>query len=151
MRFLFRSLIALTLLVPSIVAQSSPSNQQDDVKAIQQIEDAWLRGERTSDISAFDRVLADDYVNLTQRGIGPGKAKIIDQVRAHAGQAPPYSVDIADMHIYILGDVAVAAFVKTYTAKENGNVMREDNTHIFKKDRGAWKLKISRESDHSGD
>ena len=53
------------------------------------------------------------------------------------------------MHIYILDDnVAVAAYVKTYTAKENGNVMREDNTHIFKKYRGAWKLKISRESEH---
>jgi len=151
MRFLLCCLIALTLLAPSVLAQSNASVPQDNVKAIQQIEDDWLRGERTTDISAFERVLADDYVNLTPRGIGPGKAKIIEQVQAHAGQAPPYSVEIADMHIYILDDVAVAAFVKTYTAKENGNVMREDNTHIFKKDHGTWKLKISSESDNTGE
>ena len=151
MRFLLCCLLALTPVGASLFAQSTPSAPPDDVKAIQQIEDDWLRGERTTDISAFERVLADDYVNLTQRGIGPGKAKIIDQVRAHAGQAPPYSVDIADMHIYILCDVAVAAYVKTYTAKANGNVMREDNTHIYKREHGAWKLKISRESDHSGE
>lgn len=151
MRFVLCCLAALTLLVDPAFPQSHSSARQVEIKTIQQIEDDWLRGERTTDISTFERVLADDYVNLTPRGIGPGKAKIIEQVRTHAGKAPPYSVDIADMHIYILGDVAIAAYVKTYTAKENGNVMREDNTHIFEREHGTWKLKISRESDHNLD
>jgi SnoaL-like domain len=67
-------------------------------------------------------------------------------MRPHAGQAPPYSVENSDMHIYILGDTAVTAYVRTYKAKENGNVSREDTTHIFVKDHGAWKLKVSRAS-----
>jgi len=50
------------------------------------------------------------------------------------------------MHIYVLGDAGVAAFTRTYTAQENGNSLHEDTTHIFKKERGAWKLKISRAS-----
>lgn len=150
MKFLICCLTLITLAAPSF-AQSNSSPQQDDVKAIQQVEDDWLRGERTTDIATFERLLADDYVNLTPQGVGPGKAKIIEQVRTRAGQAPPYSIETADMHIYILGDVAVAAYVKTYTAKQNGNVMHEDNTHIFKKENGVWKLKLSRESDHNGD
>ena len=150
MRFLISCLALITVALPTF-AQSNSSPQQDDVKAIQQIEDDWLRGERTTDIATFERLLSDDYVNLTPRGVGPGKAKIVEQVRTRAGQAPPYSIETADMHIYILGDVAVAAYVKTYTAKQNGNVMHEDNTHIFKKENGVWKLKLSRESDHNGD
>ena len=151
MRFALCCLAALTLLVDPAFPQSHSSAKQDEVKTIRQVEDDWLRAERTTDISSFDQVLADDYVNLTPRGLGPGKADILEHVRARKGQAPPYSIEIADMHIYILGDVAVAVYVKTYIAKENGNVMREDNTHIFEREHGTWKLKISRESDHNVD
>jgi len=122
------------------------SATQGDAKAIQQLEDDWLEGERTTDIAVIERVLADDYVNLTPRGIGTGKAEMIEHLRSHAGQAPPYSLQADEMHIYVLDNVAVAAYTKTYTAKENGNVQREDNTHIFRKDHGGWKLKISRET-----
>jgi hypothetical protein len=108
------------------------------------MEDDWLKGENTTDIAVFERILADDYVNLTPSGLGPTKAEIVSHLKPRAGQAPPYSVETKDMHIYVLGDAAVAAYTKRYTAKENGSVLREDTTHIFKKDRGAWKLKVSR-------
>lgn len=128
---------------------TSPANSEAssaDLHAIQQIEADWLKGEETTDVAVFDRVLADDYVNLTPRGMGPGKAEIMQHLQPHAGQAQPYTVASADMHIYILGDTAVAAYVKAYAAKENGKVQHEDNTRIFRKDHGLWKLKISRES-----
>ena len=48
------------------------------------------------------------------------------------------------MRIYILGDSAVAAYTKIYTAKENGNVVHEATTHIFTKDHGTWKMRSSR-------
>jgi len=119
---------------------------QSDSQLIQQIEDDWLKGENTTDIAVLERVLADDYVNLNPRGLGPGRAEIISHLQPRAGQAPPYSLETRDMHIYVLGDTAVAAYVKTYTTKENGNVVREDATHIFIKDHGTWKLRISRAS-----
>jgi hypothetical protein len=53
-------------------------------------------------------------------------------------------VETADMRIYILGDSAVAAYTKIYTAKENGNVVHEATTHIFTKDHGTWKMRSSR-------
>jgi len=121
---------------------------ENESQLIQQIEDDWLKGENTTDIAVLERVLADDYVNLTPRGLGPGKAEIISHLQPRAGQVPPYSLDIKDMHIYILGDTAVAAYVKTYTAKEDGKVIGEDTTHIFTKDHGTWKLRISRASIH---
>jgi hypothetical protein len=50
------------------------------------------------------------------------------------------------MHICVLGDTAVAAYDKAYIAKENGNLVHEDTTHIFTKVQGTWKLRISRAS-----
>lgn len=76
--------------------------------------------------------------------LAPGKAELLKTWRASAGQALPYTVETADMRIYILGDSAVAAFTKTYTAKENGNVAHEATTHVFTKDHGTWKMRFSR-------
>jgi ketosteroid isomerase-like protein len=127
------------------------SVQQDDRALIQQIEDDLLKGERTTDVSVLKRVFADDYVSLTPRGFGPTKAELTKHLTPQAGQAPPYNVETSAIHIYLLGDTAVAAYVKTYTAKENSNVTHEDTTHIFTKDRGTWRLRISRTSDRLED
>jgi len=48
------------------------------------------------------------------------------------------------MHIVVRGDTAVAAYTKTYTAKENGNIAHQDSTDIFTRVHGAWRLTISR-------
>jgi ketosteroid isomerase-like protein len=155
MRYALLFSMTLLSLVPAL-AQNEPvptphlsdtvTRQQADTQAIQQIEDDWLKGERTTDIAVLERVLSDDYVNLTPRGLGPDKAEIIKHLQPSAGQAPPYSLETRDLRIYILGDTAVAAYVKTYTANENGNAFREDTTHIFTKVNGVWKLRISRAS-----
>ena len=126
-------------------AQTSAA-QQADADGIRQIEADLLKGENTTDVGVFDRMLADDYVNLIPRGVGPGKAEILQHMRPHAGQAPPYSVETSDMRIYVLGESAVASYVKAYTARENGKTMREDITHIFTKDHGLWRLRFSRAS-----
>jgi len=131
---------------PSADTQKSTSTAQPDIDAIQRIEAELLKAEGTTDIAVFDRTLADDYVNLGPHGLGPAKNQIIEGMRPHAGQAPPYSVEMHDLHVYVLGDTAVAASVRIYTAKENGNIANEDSTHIFVRDHGNWKLKISRAS-----
>jgi hypothetical protein len=118
----------------------------NDPQLIRQIEDDLLNAERHTDPAVLERVLADDYVNLGPNGLAPGKADLLKNFRPHAGEVPPYTVDTSDMHVYLLGETAVAACVKTYTAKENGNVAHEDTTHIFTRDHGSWKLRISRAS-----
>lgn len=152
-------LIALCLMGVPVLGQSAApqgaardvSATQGDAKAIQQIEDDWLQGERTTDVSVIERVLADDYVSLNPWGFGPSKTDLLEHLRPRTGQAPPYTLQTENMHIYILDNVAFASFTKTYTAKENGRVQREDNTHIFRKENGAWKLKISRPTLHSAE
>lgn len=152
MRRVLSCLLALCCWVAPAFTQNPPNSApklatvQTDSELIQKIEDDWLKSENTTDIAVLERVLADDYVNLTPSGPGPKKQELIRQLQTSAGQAPPYSAATSDMHIYILGDTAVAAYTKTYTAKENGNVAHEDDTHIFTKEHGTWKLRISRAS-----
>jgi ketosteroid isomerase-like protein len=155
MRNTMSCLIVLCIFVSTTLGQNAPNDspkadtgaaQHGDYAVLQQIESDWLQGENTTDVFVLERVLADDYVNLTPRGLGPGKAEIIRHLQPRAGQAPPYTLETRDMHIYVLGDSAVVAYLKTYTAKENGNVVHEDTTHIFTKDNGVWRLKVSRAS-----
>lgn len=125
-------------------AKSNATAAASDTDAIRQIEDDGLKGEETTDVAVLERVLADDYVNLTPRGLGPTKAEILEHLRPRAGQAPPYTVKNSEMQIHVFGDTAVAAYLKSYTAKENGNVMQENTTHVYTRDQGSWKLRLSR-------
>ena len=131
---------------PALSDAQKPTAAPSDVDTIQNIEAELIKGENTTDIAVYQRTLADDYESLNPHGPGPSKYKIIEGMKPHAGQAPPYSVEMQDLHVYVLGDTAVAASVRTYTAKENGNTANEDTTHIFAREHGSWKLKISRTS-----
>jgi len=75
---------------------------------IQQVEDDWLQAERSTNPTALERILANDFVNLTPTGIGPDKETLLENFRQHAGEAPPYSVRQEDMHIYILIGIGAA-------------------------------------------
>ena len=152
-----RNAVSVLLLclgaIPALSQNPAPANvpisaaQTDaDANAIRQIEEDWLKGEETTDVAVWQRVLSDDYVNLVPRGLGPGKAELVRNLQPRSGQAPPYTLRTSDMHIHIFGDTAVAAYVKTYTAKENGNVMRENTTHVYTRDHGSWRLRLSRAS-----
>ena len=103
-----------------------------------------MPGEETTDIGVLQRVLADDFVNLVPRGVGPGKAELIANLRSKAGQASPYRLETKDMRVYVLGDTAVAAYEKLYIAKENENIAHEQTTHVFTKDHGVWTMRIAR-------
>ena len=143
-------LVAIIVTVTSAFGQSTatsttaPSADQTDTTVIQQLEDEWLNTQRTTDLAALERILADDFAGVGTNGPTPGKTKLLKDMQPHAGQAPPYTVENSDMHIIVRGDTAVASYRKTYTAKENGNVAHEDMTDIFTRDHGKWKLRISR-------
>jgi ketosteroid isomerase-like protein len=143
-------LLVTCLWVISAVGQGAPTPataslfDQPDVAAIQQIEDERLKAERTTDPAALERILADDFAGIGSNGVSPAKAQLLKNWQPHAEQAPPYTVETSDMHIIVRGDTAVAAYTKTYTAKENGNGAHQDMTDVFTRDHGRWRLRISR-------
>ena len=128
----------------SAVSASTSEVPQQDEQQIRQLEGEMLKGEMNSDPLVFEKILADDCLNLPA---GPGltKAKLVDGVRKSQGQAPPYIARVQDMHVYMLGDIAIAIYVKEYAVRANPNqVDRQDLTDIFVRSAGIWKLRISR-------
>ena len=135
---------ALSFGQNSAPGKSNAAAATSNADAIRQVEDDWLKAERTTDIAAIERILSDDYAGVGSNGPVPGKAQLLKNLRPSAGNAPPYTVEKSDMRIFLVADTAVATYAKTYTAKENGNVAHEDMTDIFVKDHEAWKLRFAR-------
>ena len=130
----------------SAVSASAGEISQKDEQQIRQLEAEMLKGEMNSDPAVFEKIVADDCLMLPA---GPDltKAKLIEGVYKSQGQAPPYIAREEDMHVYMLGDTAIAMYVKEYAVRANPNqVDRQDLTDVFVRTAGTWKLKISRSS-----
>jgi len=131
---------------PAVPASTSEVSQKGE-QQILQLEAEMLKGEMNSDPAVVEKIYADDCVNPS----GPGwtKAKLVEAIHDYQGQAPPYIASREDMHIYMLGDTAIAMYVKKYVVRENpSQVDRQDQTDVFVRSAGTWKLKISRSSPH---
>ncbi|PYX68060.1 MAG: hypothetical protein DMG78_26245 [Acidobacteria bacterium] len=147
-------LLATTFLIVATAAFSQKSAvsattdevSQKDEQQIRLLEAEMLKGEMNSDPVVFEKILADDCLNLPA---GPDftKAKLVEGVHKSQGQAPPYIATEEDMHVYMLGDTAIAMYVKEYAVRANPNqVDRQGLTDVFVRSAGTWKLKISRAS-----
>jgi hypothetical protein len=147
-------LVAATFLTMATAAFSQKSAAlasasevlQNDEQQIRQLEAEMLKGEMNSDPVVFEKILADDCLNLPA---GPDltKAKLVEGVRKSQGQAPAYIAQVEDMHVYTLGGTAVAMYEKEYAPRANpGQLDRQAVTDVFVRRAGTWKLKISRAS-----
>jgi ketosteroid isomerase-like protein len=145
-------LCLITVVSLGQITSKTGSAESADSRAIRQLETEWLQAERTTDPSIVERILADDYANLTPTGTGPGGADLVRNFKAHSGSAPPYSVREHSLRIFVLNDKsAIATYVKEYVANENGNVARQDMTDVFTKNAQGWKMRLSRTSPHAED
>jgi hypothetical protein len=147
-------LLAVTFLIAATaafsqkaaVSASTSEVSQRDEQQVRLLEAEMLKGEMNSDPAVFEKTLADDCLILPA---GPDftKAKLVEGVHKSQGQAPPYIASEEDMHVYMVGDTAVAMYVKEYVVRANPNqVDRQDLTDVFVRSAGTWKLKISRAS-----
>jgi hypothetical protein len=146
MRSLF--IILLVLACAPLAPAQAFADDSKESELIQQIEASRLKAERTTDPAVLDRIMVDDFIGIGANGQTPGKAQLLKNWRSQAGQEPPYTVETSDMRVFVLGAAAVAAYTKTYTAKENGNIAHEDVTDVFTRQHGSWKLRLSRSSPH---
>lgn len=132
---------------PAVPASSNEALQKDE-QQIRQIEAEMLKGEMNSDPAVVERIYADDCASPSGR---PGwtKASLVQAIREYQGQAPPYIASQEDMHVYMLGDTAIAMYVKKYAVRADPDrVDRQDQTDVFVRSAGTWKLKLSRSSPH---
>jgi hypothetical protein len=131
---------------PGGAASTSQVSQKGEQQIVQ-IEAEMPKGEMNSDPAVVEKIYADDCINPSRADWS--KAELVKGVREHQGQAPPYIATEEDMHVYMLGDTAIAMYVKKYVVRDNPDqVDRQDTTNVFVRSGGTWKLKLGWSSPH---
>ena len=152
------SLVAVALERPSSTpakqgtAQVGTATQHSDTELLVQMEKDLFRAKMTANPDVVDKFVSDDWVNISPTGREGSKAGIMQNLRQHPGQLPPFTGQQQDLQVYVFGNTGVATFVEEFTANPNQHLpwskQQTDGTDVFVKDSGTWKLRLSRGSPH---
>jgi ketosteroid isomerase-like protein len=97
--------VAALCLLPLCAAQQKPQKHEHRHHEIDQLEDLWRKALLTSDPSAMDSLLADDYTAITANGTLQTKEDWLASLRS--GRVHITTLDTSDRKIRFYGDTAV--------------------------------------------
>jgi ketosteroid isomerase-like protein len=134
-------------------ARGGAVTQQPDTELLVQIEKDLFQAKMTGNPDVIEKFLSDDWVNISPTGREGSKAGLVQHLRQHPGQLPPFTGQQQDLQVYVFGNAGVATYVEELTAKPDEHLpwskLQTDGTDVFVKDSGTWKLRLSRGSPHS--
>ena len=153
------SLVAVALERPSsapakqVAAHVGTATQHSDTELLVQMEKDLFQAKMTSNPDVIEKFVSDDWVNISPIGREGSKAGVLQNVRQHPGELPPFTGQQQDLQVYVFGNTGVATYVEELTAKPDqhlpwGSKLQTDGTDVFVKDSGTWKLRLSRGSPH---
>jgi ketosteroid isomerase-like protein len=106
----------------------------------------------TTNPDVIEKFLSDDWVNISPTGREGSKAGLVQHLRQHPGELPPFTGQQQDLQVYVFGNAGVATYVEELTAKPDQHLpwskVQTDGTDVFVKESGTWKLRLSRGSPH---
>ena len=105
-----------------------------DLEILQELNQAFIRSVRTSDVGWFDRNLSEDFLNSNADGTLVDRAAFLRQI---APPCPVSNFDVEDVRIRILGDAAIIHGRTTYT-KPNGQAAAGRYTDVWVRQSGRW-------------
>jgi ketosteroid isomerase-like protein len=106
----------------------------DDLEILRELNAHYIRSVQMSDVRWFEEHLADDFMNSNPDGSFVDRAGFLAQI------APPSRIsnlDIEDVRIRILGDVALIHARTTYK-KPDGQPGAGRYTDIWARRQGRW-------------
>jgi ketosteroid isomerase-like protein len=126
----------------TVDSQPMPKAQQHTSRhVIDRLEEAWRNAVLKSNLTAMDRLLADDYLAITASGLVQTKAETLANLKA--GRIHMASLDVSDRKVRFYGRTAVVtslAAVKATTGEGDisGNYRY---TRVYVRDSaGNWKI-----------
>jgi len=138
-RFVVYTCFASFFFCTALFAQSNqPKATSDsaDAKTLQAIEQAWATAERTHDVAAFEKIVADDWTAITPDGKFQTKSGRIAEIKASAVE----SSSLGDMKVRIFGNTAVVTGTAEETSVNSGKKTTDHYvwTDVFVKRGGKW-------------
>jgi ketosteroid isomerase-like protein len=136
-------LLCLALLATAIWSQAQTSGGAE--KAVADLEQQWLKAQRTNNPDLIVPLLADGFTNTSSSGKVTNKTEAV----AEAKVTKYTSVDYVDMKVTVFGDTAIA--VGAFKAKgtdPSGKPLDADErfTDTWAKIHGKWECVASHQS-----
>jgi ketosteroid isomerase-like protein len=94
--------LALVLLATATWSQAQKNAGTE--KAVANLEQQWLKAQRTNDVKLLEPLLADGFTNTSSEGKVSNRAEAI----ADANATKYTSVDYLDLKVVVFGDTAIA-------------------------------------------
>ncbi len=94
--------LALVLLATAPWSQAQKNAGTE--KAVADLEQQWLKSQRTNDVKPLEPLLADGFTNTSSEGKVSNRAETIAQAKA----TKYTSVDYLDLKVMVFGDTAIA-------------------------------------------
>lgn len=119
------------------IAGQAPSRAADDKAALIQLVTDFKEAVRTRDTSKIESLLASDFSFTHSNGTVSDKVRELSDIRSTDSRWT--SVDIADVHVRLYGDVGIVTGSQTFHGTGKGfKEGRRLSTHIFVKRDGRW-------------
>ena len=112
----------------------------DPKTEVEKAERAWADGIVRADLSALEKLLAEDLVYTHSNGDRDSKASYLDRIRS--GQLKYRKVDFQKIEVYLLKkDVAFAAtLANIQVISTTQQDMKASLLHVFVRRQGRWQL-----------
>jgi ketosteroid isomerase-like protein len=94
----------LTLLLLATATWSQAQKNAGTEKAVADLEQQWLKGQRTNDVKLIEPLLAEGFTNTSSDGKVSNRAESITDAKA----TKYTSVDYLDLKVMVFGDTAIA-------------------------------------------
>ena len=123
--------------MPTSITASRPMQanlRAGDLEILQQLNDDYVRSVERSDVSWFEKHLADDFLNISADGSLLDRAGFLTQI---AKPMTLSNLEARDVRIRIIGDVAIINARTAYT-KPDGQAGSRRYTDVWSRQHGRW-------------
>jgi ketosteroid isomerase-like protein len=141
------AVLMLALRGGAIAAGASSHSTAGDAEQVRQLQGELIDAYIHHDITALDRILADDYTFTNEHGQVETKQQVLSNFKS-GGDRTIVSYEVHDPQIRIYGDAAVMLY--SYTSREQYRGQDESGsfqiTRVFVKMNGSWKIVAGHET-----
>ena len=133
--------LSVMILIPAVAVQAQIPAQTETEHVTQELialENGWVDALVKRDVTFLDRILADDFMTTSSRGIVSTKAQIVASLKS--GEYVFTSAILDDINVGIYGDVAIVTGRNTVKSTRIGKDIsgQERWTDTWIKLDGRW-------------
>ena len=126
-----KTVLVLACLLSSVPVLAS------DADAVRTVLKAWLDALARNDVTAVERIIADDYV-ITAGAEGKVMDKKEDLEPLHSGKVKFESAEATDVNLRVFGNTAVVTGIGVFKVTGVPTPFRERFTDVYVKRKGRW-------------